>query len=82
MLQPHQRYVTLSSPVVSRVLSLQFEEKQLELWTKKVEEYDCTHRVLKERHQSLAELLLAKQAQASQLEQVQCAGPPSKHHHS
>jgi hypothetical protein len=49
--------------------SLQFEEKQLELWTKKVEERESAQRVLKDRLQSLTELIEAKQQQATQLEQ-------------
>jgi len=62
-------YGMLSAQSITQAASLQFEEKQLELWTRKLEERESSQRVLKDRLQSLTELIEAKQQQATQLEQ-------------
>lgn len=61
------------------VLSLQLKERQLELWSKRVEERESTQRILKDKLHSLAELIESKEAQSSQLEQewIVCHHMPS-----
>lgn len=57
------------------IVSLALEEKQLELWSKKLSELESTHCVLKHKVASLTELIESKEQQALQLEEVRANEP-------